>query len=183
MPCKLSVALRRSFRRMAVRREFLIPLEVVHRNFLGKSSVEIARCETCVFVGGVSRVAEFRPWRWARATILFASGRAWRSEFRDLRHLSARTRIPELSTAFLTCCNARSIIFVVPERHWLPKRRFRTVGVANHGNPHRALGEDQSFKCFSPSVALTILKFATPLARAYGGLRNFDSRLEGCGEL
>ena len=39
------------------------------------------------------------------------------------------------------------------------------------------------FLCFSPSMALTILKFATPLVRAHGGLQNFDPRcgfVAGC---
>ena len=108
--CKLSGAIYRSLRRMALRRGFLILLEVVRRNFLGKSSVEIARCETGVFVGGVSRVAEFRPWRWARATVLFASGRAWRSKFRNLRHPPSENVISGAGVR-----EPQSIVFEAPE--------------------------------------------------------------------
>ena len=108
--CKLSVALCRSFRSMALRRELLILLEVVRRTFLGKSSVEIARCETCVFVRGVSRVAEVRPWRWARATVLFASGRAWRSKFRNLRHPPNENVISGAGVR-----EPQSIVFEAPE--------------------------------------------------------------------
>ena len=68
-------------------------------------------------------------------------------------------------------------IFVVPRRGRSQNHRFRSGGVVSHGNPPRALGGGQSLLCSSPSMPLTILKFATPLRRARGCLHNSDARL------
>ena len=74
---------------------------------LEESPAEFARRKIRILVRGVSQAAGFRSSRWARVEVCFASGRAWRSEFRDLRHPKRENAISGVSVR-----EQKSIIFV-----------------------------------------------------------------------